>query len=65
MENKQDQKQFASTPTPSIIANVGIVGTGISQGNLNGARAGQKSVDSEQDSYLDRAENHMSKADLT
>lgn len=60
MENKQDQ----TTPTPSTTANVSGVGTGITQGHMNGARAGQKpDLSAQEDLSLDHPEKRMSKSD--
>lgn len=60
MENKQDQ----TTPTPSTTANVASAGTGIAQGNMNGARAVQKpDVSAQEDLSLDHPEKRLSKSD--
>lgn len=62
MENTNLNKQ--STPTPSTTANVAGTGTGIAQGHMNGARAGQKpDLSAQEDLSLDNPEKHMSKSD--
>jgi len=60
MENKINE----TTPTSSTTANATSVGTGIAQGNMNGARAGQKpDLSANEDLALDNPERHLSKSD--